>query len=73
MVFIFILFTSNNIKACHALQHHVLALESNMDVFTKIFEPMVVVLVLEVTHPIVNIDDEDLLVETWFKRILDCE
>jgi hypothetical protein len=34
---------------------------------------MVVVLVLEVTHPIVNIDDEDLLVETWFKRILDCE
>jgi len=34
-----------------------------MDVFTKIFEPMVVVLILEVTHPIVNIDDEDLLVE----------
>jgi len=34
-----------------------------MDVFTKIFEPMVVVLILQATHPIVNIDDKDLLVE----------
>ncbi len=34
-----------------------------MDVFTKVLEPLVVVLILEVTHPVVNIDDEGLIVE----------
>jgi len=62
MVSIFIPFASNNIKACHALYCHVLALKPDMDVFTKVLEPLVV-LILEVTCPIVNIDDEDLLVE----------
>jgi hypothetical protein len=60
-------------KACHTLHCHVLALEPNMDVFTKVFEPLVVVPIHEATCPIINIDDEDLLVEKQPKRILVCE
>ncbi len=44
-----------------------------MDVFTKVFEPLVVVPIHEATCPIINIDDEDLLVEKQPKRILVCE
>jgi hypothetical protein len=33
-----------------------------MDVFTKVLEPLVV-LILEATYPVVNIDDEDLSME----------
>jgi hypothetical protein len=63
----------NNIKTCHALQHHVLALELDMDVFTEVLEPLVDVPIHEATRLIVNIDDEDLLVERQPKRILDCK
>ncbi len=59
MVFIFIPLAGTNIKACHALQRCVLALEPNMDVFTEVLEPLVVVPILKVTCPVVNIDDED--------------
>jgi len=38
-------------------------MELDMDVFTKVLEPLVVVLILEATRPIVNIDDEGLIVE----------
>jgi hypothetical protein len=34
-----------------------------MDVFTKVFEPLVVVFIHEMTPLVVNIDDENLLVE----------
>jgi len=47
---------SNNIKACHALQRHVLALELDMDVFIEVLEPLVAVLILEATRLIVNIE-----------------
>jgi hypothetical protein len=50
MVFIFIPLVGNNIKACHALCHHVLVLELNMDVFTKVLEPLVVVPILDATR-----------------------
>ncbi len=73
IVFIFILLICNNIKACCAFQRHVLVMELDMDVFTKVLEPPVVVPILEVIGPIVNIDDEYSRVERWPKRILDCE
>jgi hypothetical protein len=59
MVFIFIPLAGTNIKACHALQHHVLALELDMDVFIDVLEPLVVVPIPKATCPLVNIDDED--------------
>jgi hypothetical protein len=73
MVFIFIPLASTNTKACHALQCHVLALEPNMDVFTKVLEPLVVVHIPKATCPVVSIDDEDSLMERRPRRILDCE
>jgi hypothetical protein len=73
MVFIFIPLIGNNIKACHALQHHVLVMELDMDVFTKVLEPLVVVPIPEVTRLVVNIDDEYSTVERRPKKILDCE
>jgi hypothetical protein len=63
----------NNIKSCHALHYHVLALEPNMNVFTKVLEPLVIVSNPKATHLVVNIDDENSLMERWPKRILDCE
>jgi len=69
LVFILIPF----IKACHALCHHVLALELDMDVFTEVLEPLVTIPILEATHLVVNINDENSLVERRPKRILDCE
>jgi hypothetical protein len=63
----------NNIKAWHAFQHYVLAVELDMNVFTKVLEPLVNVPIPKVTRLIVNIDDEDLLVERPPKRISNCE
>jgi hypothetical protein len=48
-------------------------MEPDMDIFTKVFDPLVVVRILEVTCPVVNIDDEDSTVERQPKRILDYE
>jgi hypothetical protein len=44
-----------------------------MDIFIEVLEPLVFVLILVATYLIVNIDDEDSLVESWLRRILDCE
>jgi hypothetical protein len=57
--FILIPLIGNNIKACHALHRHVLALKPDVDVFTKVFEPLVVVSILKATHLVVNIDEEN--------------
>jgi hypothetical protein len=73
LVFILIPLTCNNIKACHAFHHHVLALEPDMDIFTKALKTLVAIPIPETTHPVVNIDDEDSLMERQPKRILDCE
>jgi hypothetical protein len=73
MVFIFMPLVGTNIKACHALQHHILALELDMDVFIEVLEPLLVLPILEATRLVVNIDDEDLLVERWPKRISNYE
>jgi hypothetical protein len=69
MVFIFMPLVGTNIKACHALQHHILALELDMDVFIEVLEPLLVIPIPDV----VNIDDEDLLLERWPKRISNYE
>jgi hypothetical protein len=42
-----------------------------VDIFTEVFEALVVVPIHEDTHPIVNIDDEDSLVERQPRKILD--
>jgi hypothetical protein len=34
-----------------------------MDVFTEVLEPLIVVSIPKTTHPVVNIDDEDLQME----------
>jgi hypothetical protein len=73
LVFILIPLIDNNIKACHAFHRDVLALEPNVDVFTMVFEPLVVVSILEATHLVVNIDDENSPVDKQPKRLLDCE
>jgi hypothetical protein len=57
LVFILIPLKGNNIRACHAFHHHVLALELDMDVFTKVLEHLVIVSIPEATHLVVNIDD----------------
>jgi hypothetical protein len=44
-----------------------------MDVFTKVLEPLVVVFILETTHPIANIDDENSQMERQYKKVLDYE
>jgi hypothetical protein len=44
-----------------------------MDVFTEVLEPLVTIPILEATHLVVNINDENSLVERRPKRILDCE
>jgi hypothetical protein len=33
--------TGNTIRACQSLEHHIMALELDMDVFTKVLEPLV--------------------------------
>jgi len=73
MVFIFMPLVSTNIKAGHALQDHILVLELDMDVFIKVLEPLLVIPIPEATRLVVNIDDEDLLVERWPKRISNYE
>ncbi len=73
MVFIFIPLACTNINECHALQHHVLTLESDVDVFTKVLEPLVVVPIPKATCLVVNIDDEDSPMERQLRRILDYE
>ncbi len=60
-------------RACHALHCHVLTLELDMDVFIKVFEPLVIIPLLKATRPIVNIGDEDSPVEKQPKRILEYE
>ncbi len=71
LVLVFILIPL--IKACHALHCHVLVLESNMDVFTEVLGPLVIIPILEVTCLVDNINDENSLVERWPRRILDYE
>jgi len=38
---------SNTIRACQSLQHHILALELDMEVFTKALEPLIEVAMLK--------------------------
>jgi hypothetical protein len=49
LVFILIPLVGNNIKACHAFHHHVWALDLDMDVFTEVLEPLVVVPIHDAT------------------------
>ncbi len=49
--------TCSNIRACHAFYRHVLALEPNMDVFTKVLEPLVIISIPKATHLVFNIHD----------------
>jgi hypothetical protein len=53
MVFIFNPLACTNIKACHALQRHVLASELDMDIFTEVLEPLVVVPIPKATCSVV--------------------
>jgi hypothetical protein len=73
MVLIRIFFVGNNIKACHAFCCHVLALESDMDVFTKVLKPLVAIPIHEASCLVVHIDDEDSPMLKHFRKILDCE
>jgi hypothetical protein len=73
LVFILIPLIGNNIRACHAFHHHVLALEADVGVLTKVFKPLIIVSIPEVTHLVVNIDDENSPVDRQPKRLLDCE
>jgi hypothetical protein len=50
-----------------------LALGLDMDVFTKVLEPLVVVPIPKATCLVVNIDDEDSPMERQLRRILDYE
>jgi hypothetical protein len=57
-----------------SLEHYVLVIKSDMDVFTKVLEPqLVIVPIPKVTRLIVNTDNEYSIVERQPKRILDCE
>jgi hypothetical protein len=63
----------NNIKACHILQHHILVLELDMEVFKDVLQ-----LLVEVPNPmgkchIIWLDDEDSPPPKQFKWNLDCE
>jgi hypothetical protein len=49
LVFIFIPLIGNNIKAWHALCHHVLGLGPDMDVFTEVLEPLLAIPILDAT------------------------
>jgi hypothetical protein len=49
----------NNIKTCQILQHHILALEPDMEVFEEVLQPLV-----EIPHPMgkrctIGLDDEN--------------
>lgn len=44
---------NNNIRVCHILHHHILALESNMEVFEEVLGPLVQVRIPQGKHPIV--------------------
>jgi predicted GNAT family N-acyltransferase len=50
-----------------------LVLELDVDIFTKVLELLVIVPIPEATCPVVNIDDEDLLMERQPRKILDWE
>jgi len=53
--------------------HHVLALKLDMDIFTKVLEPLVIVPIPKASCPFVHIDDEDSPMFRQFKENLDCE
>jgi hypothetical protein len=63
----------NNIKACHTLCCHILALEPDIDLFIEVLEPLVEVLALEQSCPNVDLDDFDSPPTKQSRRNLDCE
>ncbi len=58
-IFTSICVVGNNIKACHTLHHHILALEPNIDLFVEVLEPLVGVATLEQCCPTIDLDDFD--------------
>ncbi len=54
----------NNIKACHALHWHILAIELDIDIFTEVLEPLVEVPTPK--HKCPNVDLENVITMLWF-------
>jgi len=61
------------VKACQSLRRHILALESNMEVFTKVLEPFVEVVMPEPDVKHVHSFDIDSPIKKCSKRLLECE
>jgi hypothetical protein len=61
------------VKVCQTLGHHILALESNVEVFTKVLEPLVEVATLELDVEHVHSFNIDSLDKKCSKRFLDYE
>ncbi len=64
---------SNIIKAYQSLGHHILALESNLEVFMEVLEPFIEVAMLKLDVEHVHNFDINFLVEKWSRRLFDYE
>ncbi len=64
---------SNTVKACQSLQHHILALELDMEVFMKVLEPLVEVAAPKPNTEHVHNFNIDFLVKKRSKRFFDYE
>jgi hypothetical protein len=73
LVFTVVYVVGNNNKACHVLHCHILVLKLDIDIFTKVLEPLVEILTLEHKHPIVDMDDLNSPPPKHSRRNLDYE
>jgi len=65
--------TSNIVKACQSLGCHILALELDMEVFTKVLKPFVEAAMLELDTEHVHYFEIDSLVKKRLNRLFDYE
>jgi hypothetical protein len=65
--------SSNTIKAYQSLGHHILALELDMEVFTKVLEPLLEVAMPKLDAEHVHNFDIDSLIKKCSKRLFDYE
>ncbi len=62
-----------SVRACQSLGRHILVLEPNMEVFTKVLEPLIVVDMLNPKSNYIHNFDNDYLVKKCSKKMFDCD
>jgi hypothetical protein len=63
----------NTIKAWQSLGHHILALESDMEVFMEVLEPFIEMAMLGPDAEHVHNFNIDSYVKKHFRRLFDCD